>query len=70
MKILVSRIAALRPDLVLISKTVSRIAQEFLVAENIAFALNTKRVIHQRVARATNANILSSATGITLSYLK
>lgn len=35
LKILVSKIAALKPDLVMVEKTVSRYAQDFLLEENV-----------------------------------
>jgi 1-phosphatidylinositol-3-phosphate 5-kinase len=64
LKFLVARIAGLQPDLLLIEKTASRIAQEFLLAEGITFALNVKPHVLKRIARATGASILASATGI------
>ncbi len=62
MKFLVARIAALQPDLVLIEKTVSRLAQEFLLAEGITFAYNIKPKVINRIARATGCDVLTSAT--------
>lgn len=67
LKLLVARIAALKPDLVLVSKTVSRLAQEFLLEHKIAFALNVKGNALQRIARASSADILTSATDNVLN---
>ena len=63
LKFLVARIAGLNPDLVLIEKSVSRFAQEFLLAEGITFAYNVKPQVLTRIARATGCDILTSATG-------
>ena len=62
LKFLVARIAALKPDLVLIGKSVSRLAQEFLCEENITFALNVKSRVLRRIARAIETDILASPT--------
>jgi 1-phosphatidylinositol-3-phosphate 5-kinase len=66
LQILVARIVDFEPDLVLFGKTVSRLAQDFLLAENIPFTLNLKKKVIHRVARATSADILTSVTGMYL----
>lgn len=69
LKFLVARIASVNPDLVLVGKTVSRIAQEYLVSENITFALNVKNEVLKRISRATGADILNSPTDIIDPHL-
>lgn len=56
----VARIAALRPDLVLVHRNVSRLAQESLNALGITLVLNVKMQVMERVARCTNADILTA----------
>ncbi|KJE93967.1 phosphatidylinositol-3-phosphate/phosphatidylinos itol 5-kinase [Capsaspora owczarzaki ATCC 30864] len=60
LKILVAKIIALKPDLVLVEKSISRIAQEMLLDAEIAFALNIKPHVMSLIARCTNAEVLSS----------
>nr|CCA15676.1 phosphatidylinositol3phosphate 5kinase putative [Albugo laibachii Nc14]CCA16260.1 phosphatidylinositol3phosphate 5kinase putative [Albugo laibachii Nc14] len=60
MSILVGKISALRPDLIFVGRTVSRVAQEMLRDRGIAVVLNVKRSILERIARHTNARVLSS----------
>eukprot|EP01117_Protostelium_nocturnum_P012281 TRINITY_DN451_c1_g2_i2.p1 TRINITY_DN451_c1_g2~~TRINITY_DN451_c1_g2_i2.p1 ORF type:complete len:1716 (+),score=603.02 TRINITY_DN451_c1_g2_i2:129-5276(+) len=67
LKLLVAQIAALEPDLLIIGKTVSRLAQEFLIEEGIAFTLNVKQNVIERIARATSADILISLSDHLLS---
>ena len=40
----VGRIAALQPDVLLVEKTVSRVAQEFLLEAGITLVINVKPV--------------------------
>ena len=44
LKNFVSRVAALRPNILLVEKTVSRIAQDMLLQHGITLALNVKPV--------------------------
>ncbi|CAL1694246.1 unnamed protein product [Somion occarium] len=57
---LASRIAALRPTIVLVEKPVSRIALEALTARKIVVARSVKRSAIQCVARMTQGDILNS----------
>ncbi|KAF8517300.1 hypothetical protein BU17DRAFT_50059 [Hysterangium stoloniferum] len=57
---LVARVAALRPHVVLVEKSVSRIALEALVEHNIAVARTVKSSAIQFVARMTQADVFSS----------
>lgn len=55
-----ARIAALSPTLVLVQKNVSRIAQESLTELGITLVLNVKFSVLERIARCTNADIVTS----------
>lgn len=57
---LVSRVAALRPHLLLVEKTVTRLALDYLNKVGIAVARNVKPSAIQHVARMTQADIISS----------
>jgi len=56
----VGRIATLQPDILLVEKTVSRLAQGFLLDANITLVLNVKPSVMERIARFTQATIVSS----------
>jgi len=60
----VGRIAALQPDILLVEKTVSRLAQGFLLDANITLVLNVKPGVMERIARFTQATIVSSIDGL------
>ena len=60
----VGRIATLQPDIVFVEKTVSRLAQGFLLDANITLVLNVKPNVMERVARFTQATIVSSIDGL------
>jgi 1-phosphatidylinositol-3-phosphate 5-kinase len=57
---LVSRVAALRPHIVLVERSVSRLALEYLLQANIAVARTVKNSALQFVSRATQAQVLTS----------
>ena len=57
---LVGRVAALRPHVVLVEKSVSRIALEALVEHNIAVSRTVKPSAIEFVARMTQADVFSS----------
>ncbi|KAK6645654.1 hypothetical protein RUM43_001934 [Polyplax serrata] len=56
----VARIAALQPDIVMVYKNVSRLAQEYLLKLGITLVINTKLSILERVSRFTQADIVTS----------
>jgi 1-phosphatidylinositol-3-phosphate 5-kinase len=56
----VARIANLQPDLVLVHRSVSRLAQELLLALRVTLVLNVKASVLERVARCTGADIVTS----------
>ncbi|KAJ3024266.1 1-phosphatidylinositol-3-phosphate 5-kinase [Thoreauomyces humboldtii] len=66
LKILVSRVAALQPDVVLVEKTVSRLALEFFLESNIVVAYNVKASVIEAIARCTQADIISSMDKLAL----
>lgn len=55
-----ARIAAMGPDLVLVQRNVSRLAQERLLQLGISLVLNVKPRVLERVARMTGAVIVHS----------
>ncbi|KZO89685.1 hypothetical protein CALVIDRAFT_603485 [Calocera viscosa TUFC12733] len=63
---MVSRVAALRPHIVLVERSVSRIALELLLARNIAVGRTVKPSAISAVARATQADIISSIDRLAL----
>lgn len=56
----VAKIAAHHPDVLLVEKSVSRYAQEYLLAKNISLVLNVKRPLLERIARCTGTQIAPS----------
>lgn len=60
LKHLTKRVADLRPHVVLVEKTVSRLALDFLLEAKIAVARGVKPSAIQQVARCTQADIIAS----------
>ena len=58
------RIATLQPDVLIVEKTVSRLAQGFLLDANITLVLNVKPSVMECIARFTQATIVSSIDGL------
>ena len=56
----VAKIDAHFPDVLLVEKSVSRFAQEYLLAKDISLVLNIKRPLLERIARCTGAQIVPS----------
>ncbi|KAF7303001.1 1-phosphatidylinositol-3-phosphate 5-kinase [Mycena kentingensis (nom. inval.)] len=63
---LATRIAALRPHIVLVEKSVSRLALEALAKYNIAVARTVKTSAIQNVARMTQSDVFSSMDKLAL----
>lgn len=61
----VTKIDAHHPDVLLVEKSVSRYAQDYLLAKNISLVLNIKRPLLERIARCTGAQIVSSIDHLT-----
>ncbi|CAH1788888.1 unnamed protein product, partial [Owenia fusiformis] len=64
LKNLVARIVALGPDIVLVEKTVSRLALEFLLDADITLVSNVKPSVMERVSRFTQSEIVLSIDGL------
>ncbi|KAK3841577.1 MAG: hypothetical protein J3R72DRAFT_153557 [Linnemannia gamsii] len=57
---LVTRIVALNPNVVIVEKTVSRLALELLLTHNVAVAYNVKPEVSEAIAHSTGADIILS----------
>ncbi|XP_051135010.1 1-phosphatidylinositol-3-phosphate 5-kinase FAB1B-like isoform X2 [Andrographis paniculata] len=60
LKMAVAKIGAQKPDILLVEKSVSRHAQEYLLAKDISLVLNIKRPLLERISRCTGAQIVPS----------
>lgn len=56
----VAKIDAHNPDVLLVEKSVSRFAQDYLLAKDISLVLNIKKPLLERIARCTGAQIVPS----------
>ncbi|KAH7405984.1 hypothetical protein DE146DRAFT_650397 [Phaeosphaeria sp. MPI-PUGE-AT-0046c] len=63
---LVSRIAALRPQVLLVQRNVSGLALEFLDKEGIAVVYNVKAAVLHAVARCTQSRMISSVDKLAI----
>lgn len=69
LKMIVSKIEALRTNVLLVEKSVSSYAQEYLLAKDISLVLNVKRTLLERIARCTGARIAPSVDKISTTQL-
>ncbi|XP_026438658.1 1-phosphatidylinositol-3-phosphate 5-kinase FAB1B-like isoform X2 [Papaver somniferum] len=60
LKMAVAKIVAHHPNVLLVEKSVSRFAQEYLFEKDISLVLNIKRPLLERIARCTGAQIVPS----------
>jgi len=60
LKILIGKIAALQPHIVLVEKTVSRVAQDMLLENDITLVKKVKPSVLEAVSRSTGAAMLHS----------
>ncbi|KAI4330460.1 hypothetical protein MLD38_028749 [Melastoma candidum] len=60
LKMAVAKIDAYHPDVLLVENSVSRYAQEYLLAKDISLVFNIKRPLLERIARCTGAQIVPS----------
>eukprot|EP01135_Chromosphaera_perkinsii_P001317 Nk52_evm44s164 gene=Nk52_evmTU44s164 len=67
LRILVSKIAFYKPDILVVEKTVSRIAQELLLEAGITLLLNVKPKMMKSISRCTGAEILVSLDKLNLN---
>ncbi|KAK9705228.1 hypothetical protein RND81_07G041900 [Saponaria officinalis] len=69
LKMIVSKIEAHRPNVLLVEKSVSSYAQEYLLTKEISLVLNVKRPLLERIARCTGALITPSVDKIPTARL-
>ncbi|KAK6131712.1 hypothetical protein DH2020_034509 [Rehmannia glutinosa] len=69
LKMAVAKISAHHPNILLVEKSVSRYAQEYLLAKNISLVLNIKRPLLERIARCSGAQIVPSIDTIAAPKL-
>lgn len=65
LKMAVAKIDSHNPDILLVEKSVSRFAQEYLLAKDISLVLNIKRSLLERISRCTGAQIVPSIDQLT-----
>lgn len=65
----VAKIEAHNPDILLVEKSVSRYAQEYLLAKDISLVLNIKRPLLERIARCTGSQIVPSIDHLSSQVL-
>ncbi|XP_049392810.1 putative 1-phosphatidylinositol-3-phosphate 5-kinase FAB1C [Solanum stenotomum] len=69
LKMIVSKIEAHHPNVLLVEKSVSSHAQEYLLEKEISLVLNVKRPLLERIARCTGALITPSIDNIAMARL-
>lgn len=69
LKMIVSKIEAHRPNVLLVEKSVSSYAQEYLLAKEISLVLNVKRPLLERISRCTGAPITPFVDKISTTRL-
>ncbi|KAM1090550.1 hypothetical protein FF1_018174 [Malus domestica] len=65
LKMAVAKIDSHHPNVLLVEKSVSRYAQDYLLAKDISLVLNIKRPLLERIARCTGAQIVPSIDHLT-----
>ncbi|KAJ0251992.1 1-phosphatidylinositol-3-phosphate 5-kinase FAB1A [Hirschfeldia incana] len=65
LKMAVAKIDSHNPQILLVEKSVSRFAQEYLLAKDISLVLNIKRPLLERISRCTGAQIVPSVDQLT-----
>ncbi|KAF6149834.1 hypothetical protein GIB67_010908 [Kingdonia uniflora] len=69
LKMVILKIEAHHPNVLLVEKSVSSYAQEYLLAKEISLVLNVKRPLLERIARCTGALIVPSTNKILSARL-
>ncbi|KAJ8769229.1 hypothetical protein K2173_001466 [Erythroxylum novogranatense] len=69
LKMIMSKIEALRPNVLLVEKSVSPYAQEYLLTKEISLVPNVKSSLLERIARCTGAHISASIDSISTTRL-
>ncbi|KAJ3145592.1 1-phosphatidylinositol-3-phosphate 5-kinase, partial [Irineochytrium annulatum] len=67
---LVARIMSLRPTLVLVERTVCRVALEMFLAENVTIVHSVKPSVIEAIARCTRAQIITSPDQLTSESIR
>ncbi|XWS22824.1 hypothetical protein CRYUN_Cryun29cG0068900 [Craigia yunnanensis] len=69
LKMIIAKIEALRPNVLLVEKSVSSYAQEYLLAKEISLVLNVKRPLLERIAKCTGALVCPSIDNLSTTRL-
>ncbi|PON78735.1 Chaperonin Cpn60/TCP-1 family [Parasponia andersonii] len=69
LKMIISKIESLHPNVLLVEKSVSSYAQEYLLTKEISLVLNVKKPLLERIARCTGAHITPSIDNILTTRL-
>ncbi|KAJ9708382.1 hypothetical protein PVL29_000432 [Vitis rotundifolia] len=69
LRMIVSKIEAHRTNVLLVEKSVSSYAQDYLLEKDISLVLNVKRPLLERIARCTGALITPSVDDISMTRL-
>ncbi|CAK9324031.1 unnamed protein product [Citrullus colocynthis] len=69
LKTIISKIESLRPNVLLVEKSVSSCAQDYLLAKEISLVLNVKRPLLERIARCTGSSLTPSIDHISMARL-
>uniref|UniRef100_A0A5B7AAL3 1-phosphatidylinositol-3-phosphate 5-kinase n=1 Tax=Davidia involucrata TaxID=16924 RepID=A0A5B7AAL3_DAVIN len=69
LKMAVAKIDAHHPKVLLVEKSVSRFAQEYLLAKDISLVLKIKRPLLERITRCTGAQVVPSIDHLTSQKL-
>ncbi|KAE8719283.1 Forms aploid and binucleate cells 1c, putative isoform 4 [Hibiscus syriacus] len=69
LKMIIEKIESLRPNVLLVEKSASSYAQEYLLAKEISLVLNVKRPLLERIARCTGALVCPSIDNLSTTQL-
>ncbi|XVF02830.1 hypothetical protein REPUB_Repub04eG0208000 [Reevesia pubescens] len=69
LKMIIAKIEALRPNVLLVEKSVSSYVQEYLLAKEISLVLNVKRPLLECIARCTGALVCPSIDNLSTTQL-
>lgn len=67
-EILVAKIVGIKPDILLVGKSVNRQAQELLLNAGVVLIQHVKSAVMKRISRQTGANILSSSDHVMSQF--
>ncbi|KAK8582966.1 hypothetical protein V6N13_069732 [Hibiscus sabdariffa] len=69
LKMIIEKIEALHPNVLLVEKSASSYAQDYLLAKEISLVLNVKRPLLERIARCTGALVCPSIDNLSTTQL-